>query len=277
MNPVARALWYIESHSAEELNLEGVAAAAGVSRYYMARAFAESTGLSVMRYVRGRRLSEAAKALSAGASDILTVALDAGYGSHEAFTRAFRDQFGLTPEAVRAQRGFDGLELIEAKRMDPAHRFELAEPRIERGHAMLIAGLNARYSYESRGAGIPAQWQRFVPYLGSIPGQVGQTTYGICHNNDQLGVDYLSGVEVGHDSRIPEPLATIRLAQRSYAVFVHRDHITSIRSTYEAIWNEWLPGSRLRVDDAPDFERYGAAFDPQMGTGEVEIWMPIVG
>jgi AraC family transcriptional regulator len=48
-----------------------------------------------MRYVRGRRLTEAAKVLSDGAPDILTVALDAGYGSHEAFTRAFRDQFGV--------------------------------------------------------------------------------------------------------------------------------------------------------------------------------------
>ena len=56
-----------------------------------------------MRYVRGRRLTEAAKALSNGAPDILSVALDAGYGSHEAFTRAFRDEFGVTPETIRAQ------------------------------------------------------------------------------------------------------------------------------------------------------------------------------
>jgi AraC family transcriptional regulator len=275
MNPVARALWYIESHYSEDLTLEDVATASGVSRYYMARAFAESTGSSVMRYVRGRRLSEAAKSLSDGASDILSVALEAGYGSHEAFTRAFRDQFGLTPEAVRAQRGLDGMGLVEAMRVDPAKRFELAEPRIERGRALLIAGMDARYSYESRGAGIPAQWQKFAPYMGSIPGQVGRTTYGVCHNTDQNGTDYLCGVEVSDASRLSGQFSQIRLEERMYAVFVHRDHISSIRSTFEAIWSEWLPQSGRRIAEAPDFELYGEAFDPQMGTGKVEIWIPL--
>jgi len=44
---------------------------------------------SVMRYVRGRQLTEAARCLASGAPDILAIALEAGYGSHEAFTRAF--------------------------------------------------------------------------------------------------------------------------------------------------------------------------------------------
>src|SRR6202046_3134619 len=104
MNPAQRALWFIESHLADTLTLDEVAAIGGVSRFHMVRSFAAATGLSVMRYVRARRLSEAAKALASGAPDILTLALDADYGSHEAFTRAFRDHFGVTPEAVRASR-----------------------------------------------------------------------------------------------------------------------------------------------------------------------------
>src|SRR5436305_5842625 len=98
MNPAQKALWYIESHLAKTLTLDEVAAIAGVSRFHMVRAFAAATGLSVMRYVRIRRLSEAARALANGAPDILSVALDADYGSHQAFTRAFREHFGFTPE-----------------------------------------------------------------------------------------------------------------------------------------------------------------------------------
>jgi AraC family transcriptional regulator len=94
MNPAQKALWFIESHLADPLTLDEVAAVAGVSRFHLVRAFAAATGFSVMRYVRARRLSEAARALANGAPDILTVALDADYGSHEAFTRAFRDHFG---------------------------------------------------------------------------------------------------------------------------------------------------------------------------------------
>src|SRR6266446_9088375 len=102
MNPAQKALWFIESHLAAELTLDEIAGVAGISRFHMVRAFAAATGLSVMRYVRARRLSEAARSLAKGAPDILSLALEADYGSHEAFTRAFRDHFGTTPEAVRA-------------------------------------------------------------------------------------------------------------------------------------------------------------------------------
>jgi AraC family transcriptional regulator len=69
----------------------------------MSRLFSQATGKTVTAYVRGRRLTEAARALADGAPDILAVALQAGYGSHEAFTRALRDQFGLSPTDLRAR------------------------------------------------------------------------------------------------------------------------------------------------------------------------------
>src|SRR3954467_11229719 len=117
MNPAQRALWYIESHLAEPMTLDEIAAISGVSRFHIVRAFAAATGRPVMRYVRGRRLTEAARSLADGAPDILSVALDAGYGSHEAFTRAFREQFGVTPEAVRLRGHVETLELVEPIRM----------------------------------------------------------------------------------------------------------------------------------------------------------------
>src|ERR1700693_4619635 len=116
--PIGEALWFIEVHLATELSLADIADAGGVSRYNLLRAFGIANGQSVMRYVRGRRLTEAARHLASGAPDILSIALGAGYGSHEAFTRAFRDQFGLTPEAVRAQGKLDALSLVEPFRME---------------------------------------------------------------------------------------------------------------------------------------------------------------
>src|SRR5690349_19120981 len=58
MNPAQKALWFIESHLADPLTLDDVAAIGGVSRFHMVRAFAAATGFSVMRYVRARRLTE---------------------------------------------------------------------------------------------------------------------------------------------------------------------------------------------------------------------------
>jgi AraC family transcriptional regulator len=275
MTPIGKALWYVESHFAGEISLDQVAAAGGVSRYYLSRAFAEATGFPVMQYVRARRLSEAARALAAGAPDILSVALATGYGSHEAFTRAFRDRFGVTPEAVRAERNVATLSLVEPIKMDESMLTTLEPPRFENGKTLLIAGLSERYDCDSSKA-IPAQWQRFMPYIGNIPGQIGRTAYGVCCNSDEEGnFDYICGVEVSDFSELPPELARLRIPARRYAVFTHRDHISTIRRTVNTIWNKWLPESGYEVADAPDFERYGAEFNPETGTGGVEIWIPL--
>src|SRR6202035_191234 len=149
MNPAQRALWYIESHLAEELTLDEIAGDAGISRFHMVRAFAAATGFSVMRYVRVRRLSEAARALAKGAPDILQLALEADYGSHEAFTRAFRDHFGVTPEAVRGIARLHTLRLQEPIQMESSLTDKLQPPRFEIPKPLLVAGLSERYNHEN--------------------------------------------------------------------------------------------------------------------------------
>jgi AraC family transcriptional regulator len=169
MNPVATALWFIESHLSDDVTLAEISDVAGVSRFHMVRAFGEMTVHSVMRYVRGRRLSEAVKSLALGAPDIMMVALDAGYGSHEAFTRAFRDQFGLTPDRVRAGGTVDELLLMEPLRMDKTSKTTLGEPRMEDGKPMLVAGLGGHFTFQSM-AGIPGLWQRFHEHPDRLAG-----------------------------------------------------------------------------------------------------------
>jgi len=275
MNPAQKALWYVESHLAEALSLDDIAAIGGVSRFHMVRSFAAATGLSVMRYVRARRLTEAARALAAGAPDILTLALEADYGSHEAFTRAFRDHFGVTPELVRASTCLDKLELQEPIVMDSTALDKLQAPRFETGKPFLVAGIGERYSCESSAA-IPGQWQRFHQSVDHIPGRIGKVAYGVCCNADDAGnFDYVAGVEVCDFSDLPREFTGIRVPAQKYAVFSHRDHISGIRRTVNTIWNHWLPSSGLKAADAPNFERYDETFDSSTGDGGLEIWIPV--
>jgi AraC family transcriptional regulator len=275
MNPVQKAVWFVESHFASDISLDDVAAIAGLSRHHMVRAFAAATGRSVMRYVRARRLSAAARALADGAPDILAVALDAGYGSHEAFTRAFRDQFGITPEALRARRHLDDIDLVEPIRMDETLIADLEPPRFVDGKPLLIAGVGERYNDESVAA-IPALWQRFHQQRDAIPRQVGRAAYGVCYNCDDHGnLDYLAGVEVADFSDLPSEFARLRIPARRYAVFSHREHVSTVRRTWKTIVTVWLPQSGYEMADAPDFERYGEAFDAETGEGGFEIWVPL--
>jgi AraC family transcriptional regulator len=253
MSAVGKAIWFIETHFAGDISLDDIARSAGVSRYYLARAFS----------------------LATGAPDILSVALDTGYGSHEAFTRAFRDQFGLTPEAVRAQRRICNLDLVEPIKLDETLIEDLKPVRFENGKPLLIAGLGERYTWESSKA-IPAQWQRLVPYLGTIPRQVGGTTFGVsCNGDDEGNFDYIAGTEVADFSGLPTAFSRLRLGEQKYAVFAHREHISAIRRTVCTIWTKWLPDSGHEAADAPGFERFGEAFDFPTGTGSFEIWIPI--
>jgi AraC family transcriptional regulator len=275
MDPVQKAIWFVEGHLGDAFSLEDVADVAGLSRFHLVRAFGQVTGRSVMRYVRARRLSEAARGLAAGAPDILNVAFDAGYGSHEAFTRAFREQFGLTPEQVRAQGCVRKLDLVEPIKLDQLAPITLAPPRpVDRG-PLLLAGLLEHYKDGDMSA-IPNQWQRFGPWLGNIPSQVSGMAYGvICNSDDEGTTDYLTAVEVGDFANLPSELHRMRLPAQRYAVFSHGGHISEIPSVWRTIWADWIPQKVKKLADAPFFELYPEAFDPMSGTGGFEIWLPV--
>jgi AraC family transcriptional regulator len=112
--------------------------------------------------------------------------------------------------------------------------------------------------------------------IGHIAGQVGATAYGVCHNGDDEGnFDYIAGVAVASFSGLPLEFGRVRIPAQKYAVFIHADHVSTVRRTVATIWNKWLPESGLEVADAPNFERYGEAFDGRTGLGGFEIWIPI--
>ncbi|MEO0537080.1 MAG: AraC family transcriptional regulator [Cyanobacteria bacterium P01_A01_bin.123] len=275
MNPVQKALWYVESHSRMPITLEQVAIASDVSPYYLTRAFSTIFGISLMRYVRQRRLSEAAKQLAFGVADILSLALDHGYGSHEAFSRAFKQEFQLTPGYVRSQGHVNNLTLTKAFAMTTTPTPKLQKPRIESLSQKRMIGILDRYDCKSP-AGIPDQWQRFQQYLGDISGQVGQDAYGICFNFDEDSkFDYLTGVETSEKGIVPFGLLYMNLPSQKYAVFAHGGHIAEIRAVIAAIWSAGLPESGLEAAQGPTLEKYGSGFDPETGLGGYEIWVAV--
>ena len=214
--------------SGRSLTLDEIARVGGVSRFHMVRAFAEATGISVMRYVRARRLTKAARALAKGAPDILSLALEADYGSHEAFTRAFRDHFGVTPEAVRAATCLDKSQASGADHdgFNPARQSAAPALRNRQGRSSSPASPSATTTSDS-GAGIPNQWQQFHQKVDDIPARIGKVAYGVCCNGDDAGnFDYIAGVEVSDFSDLPREFSRVRIPEQRYAVFSHsRAHL----------------------------------------------------
>jgi AraC family transcriptional regulator len=275
MSIADKAAWIIERNSGRELTLSSIAESCGVSRSHLANAFGTATGLSVIGYLRGRRLSEAANALAGGAPDILAVALDAGYASHEAFTRAFRDQFGMTPERVRERQSTGGLPLIGPVEFGGRVMPQLAPPNIRERPAMRIVGLSDSITW-SDAAHIPLLWQRFMAFFPFLKDQVVSPPIGvICPAREDGRFEYLCAFPVSRFADIPDGLVARDIPAQRCAVFAHEGHITRIGETYAAIFNRALPEHGMRQVEAPVIEDHNPTFDPRTGEGGLTIWIPI--
>lgn len=275
MSLLRKIVWFIEGHCDRNIGLGDIARAVGTSRFHATRLFGAMTGQSLMAYVRARRLSEAARVLMGGA-DILDTALGAGYGSHEAFSRAFRAQFGLSPKALRDPAIGRTFKLTEPYPVTDTHSLPDQSPRKISAPALTFIGISGHYSVRDV-SGIPGQWQRFRPYIGHIDGQKGRVTYGISYNfESKEDFDYMSAVEVTPGSQPPEGLMTFSTPAHTYAVFTHDGHVSGVSDTWRHIYDRWLPASGLRMAHAASFERMDERFDGATGNGIVEIWIPVL-
>ena len=158
----------------------------------------------------------------------------------------------------------------------------LESPRFDDSRPLLIAGLGGRYSANTLDD-LPALWKSFSAHIGRISGQIGRVAYGVCSDmfNGTGRFHYLSGVEVSESSALPEQFSRVQIPAQRYAIFPHREHVSKLRYTVHAIWSQWLPESGHKAArpaaGAPDFfERYGEGFDPQLGMGDVEVWIPVI-
>lgn len=265
-------IWQIESNLNEDLSLKLLSDRCAVSTQHMCRVFQQATGMSVMSYVRARRLSEAAKVIARDRTDVLTVALGAGYGSHEAFTRAFASYLGVLPSSVRKARSTVVLSLMEPFEMKKDMIVDVAGPEIRDRGRFRVVGLSARCTFEDTNA-IPALWRSFNTREGDVVGAIPGAAYGVCCDAGENGsFRYLAGVQA--QEKTPG-MDFVDIPANRYAVFTHNGHVSDLPRTVYTIWNKSLPDAGLQPASAPDYELYDRRFNPETGYGIVEVWVPI--
>jgi AraC family transcriptional regulator len=119
---IQNSIEFIENNLDKDFSLEDVAKASGFSISHLHKIFFAATGFSIRRYIRNRRLSNAAKQLLKTDRKIIDIAVDSGFNSHEVFTRAFIQLYGISPNNYRTNRK----ELLAFK------KFELFGKEIEK-------------------------------------------------------------------------------------------------------------------------------------------------
>ncbi len=115
---------YIENNLSEPIDLETIAGNIGYSPYHFSRLFKSYMGISVMDYVKHRKLIKASDNILNGAK-IIDVAIGNGYESHSGFTKAFKNEFGFSPSLLRAIKlqldcinGGNAMKHVFMKQMD---------------------------------------------------------------------------------------------------------------------------------------------------------------
>ena len=277
---LADVLDYIEAHRDEPLTVAELAAVAGFSPYHFSRLFTARFGESVMGYVRLCRLQAASLRLTGDAPPPLAeLAFDCGFESQEAFTRAFRRQYGVPPGQFKR----DALKQPKPFRetmMPASAKVEMLKDLVPRD-AFTVAGVGALFTEENK-SGIPGLWPRLIRVL-PLPGQADARTYGVCRMEDKKDgvLKYIAGVEVRGDAPLPDGFERIALAAQHYAVF----HLTldgsplhpHMQAAMPKIWGELLPQSGLKTVPAPDFELYPSDFEPMRKGSHVDMYIAVEG
>jgi len=224
MDRFLKGVIFIEAHLGEDLSLIQIAEAACLSPHHFARSFRALSGDTVMGYVRKRRLSLAAGRLVRDQTPLMELALEAGFDSQEAFTRAFKRQFRQTPGAFRESQKAEWVRYRSALNADIFKHLKEnlnMEPVIKEYPAFKVVGLAKTFDMETR-ANIPKLWDELVPRFAEIRDAKDGTTYGLCRRVDQPGAfNYMACMEVSGIGDVPEGMEGIEIPAAKYAVFTH--------------------------------------------------------
>lgn len=291
LKQVQRAIDYIESHLQDELKTESIARVAGFSTWHFQIVFSSAVGDTLKEYIRKRRLTAALIALGSSNRRLIEIALDAGFESQEAFTRAFKAMFGKTPGTCRGEGARSVMSLnkpkITMEYLDHLYGRMNMEPRFEKIDEMKMIGLETRFisirsPEKNNHVVIPKLWDDFIKRAHEIKGRKGAIDFGVCSALGQEQAKshpdecfYLAGAEVRDLNEIPPGMLAMKIPAGQYAIFSHKGKLDKLEHTMNYIFGSWLPKSGKKLRDAPDLEVYGDRFDPKSEKSEFDIYIPI--
>ena len=275
-----KSIEYIEQHLFDKISVHEIAAASFYSTYHFSRIFKALVGDTPKEYLRKRRLTVAATKLLQNDTGILELALECQFDSQEAFTRAFKSLFNITPAQYRKQN--DPFRLLYKDQFSP-HMLSFLqneismEPEIIIRPAVKLVGVARQY--DSADLSLPKLWSAFAPYRDSIPNRIGKDSFGIYESyqeqEDDVSFSYICTVAVANFDDIPEGMISRELPEQMYAKFVHRGSVANLEQTLKYIWGSWLPKSDYDYVEKPDFELYGQGFNIADPKSELYLHIPV--
>ena len=293
-----RVLEHIDKQLDQPLDLETLAEVAHFSPFHFHRLFSAWMGETLGDYLRRRRVEIAATRLVAQPRvRVLQVSLSVGFGSAEAFARAFKMRFGCSPtlwrlrqSALRSAKSNPGqvkrnidqvLPQNFAKNDAVRHPSPEASMKVE-----LIDRQPATVAYLRHvgpyGAPLMTFWQETVYPWMVTNGLLQQPRYGISHDDPTITVPQQCRYDAACE--VPQGLTTLGNALKTtipggkYAALSFKGTVAGIEEAWIAMLRDWLPSSGLQLDGRMMFEYYpqDSSYDPATGVFDCKLCVPVV-
>ena len=268
----------IDENLAEDVNVDGF----GVTEYHLRRMFSSLAGMPLSEYVRRRRMSVAAADVVAG-DPVLDIATRYGYGSAEAFGRAFAAVHGSSVADVRRDGG--------PLRSQPKLRFRLTvegsspmQTRIADRPAFRLVGHATRVPLIHEGVN-----PRIQEFIASLPvteharlTQLSSTEpSGLLQVSAEVDADYAEGSELTYlhgvavDGEAPDDLEVIEVEAGTWAVFrTSGAYPAALQQTWAATATEWFPSNPWQLRPGPSIVAVLDRAD-DFSTATTELWLPV--
>lgn len=275
---VRAAVERIVRHLDEPLDLEQLARGAALSPFHFHRIFKGMVGETALELHRRLRLERAALRLSSGDASVTSVAFDAGYDTHEAFTRAFKASYGMSPSSYREPRPGPVSDCLPPRQIEltapsglhvlreggfgtfvpVTHRGPVMQVEVRRREAQRLATVRHVGPYPSIG-------QAFAR-LGALAGPAGLFAQpnvemiALYHDDpDTVAAAELrsdAGITVPPGVALPAGLVEAWIPAGRYACATHVGPYSLLGDVWSRLMGEWLPKSGQRLGEGTGFEIY---------------------
>ena len=309
---INRVIDYIETHLDEELNLQTLAGVANFSPYHFHRIFHAMTGESLYRFIQRLRLEKAASQLCAGTDMTITrIALDCGFSSSAAFSRAFREYFNVSPSEWRSQDAYSG----KSKNCKTDSNMDQPESNTGKASACenVYVPINNNTSYTRRNSNmryknvtvkdLPDMHVAYVrhtgPYMGD--GELFSSLFNrlftwagardllnfpetrvlsVYHDNPEItDEDKLRTsvcITVPEDTNVNGEIGKMTIPGGRYAMARFELDVDQYAAAWDQVFKEWLPASGYQPDDRPAFELcHNDPHEHPEGKHIVDICIPV--
>lgn len=279
-----RLIDFVEAHLSEDLEIAALAGTLGTTEYHLRRMFSSLTGMPLSEYVRRRRMTVAAADMVAGVP-LLDIAVRFGYGSTEAFGRAFRSVHGASPADVRSNGG--------PLRSQPQLRLRLIvegntsmDTRITDRPAFQLVGHAARVRLVHEGpnsqieahiASLPmSEHARLKALANTEPAGLLQVSADVDPDYAEGSeLTYLHGVALDATTTAPEDLHVIEVPSGTWAVFRNSGpYPAALQVAYAATASEWFPSNPWRLRPGPSIVEILDRTE-DFSTATTELWLPV--